>query len=423
MSTAVEDLIVAEPPLAAVPLHGSSELDRFLDAFVVQWILRVLALGPKLEAAGLDPPRVRLVGALANLLVTMSPAEARARLLDPVLAACLGRLRKAAGAGDVAASAREVDALPVLLIRDLDTLAPDGAPLGPVELPNDARVVPVGLRWRIAAAGARLAAAICRTDEGVVVTGADGAILCRIPATALQPGADGAGIDVASAAVAIAPRTFILDGRVEVLPDKACPELSARVPEERRCRLGTGVVERELRAALDLIREVWPESLADVSALFGGLFPIRMPAGGWCSASTSALPFVLQLTIRRAAWPFLLADSILHETAHTKLDMAMMLTPLILNDDRRIYRHPWRPDLRPLAGVLLGAHAFLSVLKLYEGALRLRPADAAARRQYERRRGEVGTALATLEQAASFTPAGAELFQRMVDEFEATGGA
>jgi HEXXH motif-containing protein len=423
------EFAVADPPLDAVPTYGAgqAEVDRLSNAFALQWILRLFSLRSTLASVGVDPARRGRFGALGEWFVGLSAEEARTRLQNPAFAAWLVRMWNVASgnAGPTDERQRqaflehEIDLLPILLLRDLNRLEALDTSAVPCRLPTDARIAPLGLGWRLVARSDIGEPVHLRRVRGGIEIVAGGEVLSYVPLSELAPGAPGTSVRIRSEAIVIEPRTFILDGRIEILPYSAFPELSARrLPQELPCGLDDQVLDRELRRAFELLRTVWPQSLPDVDAFFRGLLPIEMPAANWNSASTGELPFVLQLTVREDAWPFLLADSILHETAHTKLDMAMLFTPLLLNDDQKIYQHPWRPDPRPMAGVLLGAHAFLSVMKLYERALLVWPRDDAIREQYQRRRDEVSTAMATLAGAARFTPAGERIYKKMLEAFE-----
>jgi HEXXH motif-containing protein len=159
----------------------------------------------------------------------------------------------------------------------------------------------------------------------------------------------------------------------------------------------------------------------DVRAFFRGLFPISSGPGHWNSASTDAIPLALQLTFPDVSAPLALGESVVHETAHVKLDLLMTMVLLLDNSADRQYRHPWREDLRPLSGVLLGAHAFLNVVAYYHQMLDAALGGAEAERELIRRQGEVLTALEVLSDHARFTHEGLALFEAMVAVLRRTG--
>jgi HEXXH motif-containing protein len=61
-----------------------------------------------------------------------------------------------------------------------------------------------------------------------------------------------------------------------------------------------------------------------------------------------------------------LAEALVHEWQHNKLNALNRWAPLLVNADRPLHASPLRPDLRPLRGVLMAVHAFLPVAALYE---------------------------------------------------------
>ncbi len=64
--------------------------------------------------------------------------------------------------------------------------------------------------------------------------------------------------------------------------------------------------------------------------------------------------------------PYLQAETLIHEFCHNKLYTLLELDPLFKEGGGEpIYYSPWRPDPRPLIGILLGAHAFLNVARFY----------------------------------------------------------
>ena len=154
--------------------------------------------------------------------------------------------------------------------------------------------------------------------------------------------------------------------------------------------------------------------MPDVQAFFRGVFPITSGPGHWNSASTDAIPLALQLTIPEVSTPLPLGESVVHETAHVKLDLLMTMVPLLENSAERIHRHPWREDLRPLSGVLMGAHAFLNVLLYYRRMVEAGLGGSEAERELARRQSEVLTALELLSERGRFTDDGLALFEGMI---------
>jgi HEXXH motif-containing protein len=63
--------------------------------------------------------------------------------------------------------------------------------------------------------------------------------------------------------------------------------------------------------------------------------------------------------------PMIMAEAIIHETQHNKLNALFYLDPILSNGFSEWTASPVRPDLRPLNGVLLAAHAFIPVAAMY----------------------------------------------------------
>ncbi len=72
-----------------------------------------------------------------------------------------------------------------------------------------------------------------------------------------------------------------------------------------------------------------------------------------------------------------LADALVHELQHSKLNAVFELVCLHEPDEQRHFYAPWRDDPRPLAGVLHGVYAFASVVEFWRSRRRLVPADHA----------------------------------------------
>lgn len=64
--------------------------------------------------------------------------------------------------------------------------------------------------------------------------------------------------------------------------------------------------------------------------------------------------------------PMTMAEALIHEYQHNKINAAFCLDPLLSNAWSPLYASPVRPDPRPLHGVILAVHAFQPVARLYE---------------------------------------------------------
>lgn len=168
-----------------------------------------------------------------------------------------------------------------------------------------------------------------------------------------------------------------------------------------------------LARAMSVLIDAWPACIPDIVTVFRAVIALDAPSGRVFSASSDKAPFVMQLTIRENEWRVVLAEMIVHESAHLKLHLLTTLDPLVVDNGERRFTHPWRTDLRPITGVLFGAHAFLNVLVMYEHAAYNGVEPKFAANEARLRRAEVHDALATLGRNARFTSAGAELYTDM----------
>ncbi|WP_433271663.1 aKG-HExxH-type peptide beta-hydroxylase [Actinosynnema sp. CS-041913] len=73
-----------------------------------------------------------------------------------------------------------------------------------------------------------------------------------------------------------------------------------------------------------------------------------------------------------------LADALVHELQHSKLNAVLELVSLHETEDGRHFYAPWRDDPRPLNGVLHGIYAFASVVEFWHARRRHVPAHRAA---------------------------------------------
>jgi HEXXH motif-containing protein len=115
--------------------------------------------------------------------------------------------------------------------------------------------------------------------------------------------------------------------------------------------------------------------------------------------------------------PLMLAEALVHEYHHNKLNAILDLDPLIIDPERaNLYYSPWRDDARPLRGLLHGAFAFQAITHFWwsyldshqEGEDRDR-----AEHEYTRRRAQTLAAIEALRSQAQFTPAGEVMMHEM----------
>jgi HEXXH motif-containing protein len=279
----------------------------------------------------------------------------------------------------------------------------------PVALPSDGRVAAIGLAAERLRADQDHEAATVTVESGgetLTVRGDAGAL------ASLRRTATGLTIDRAAGFLREPRRRTVLG--IELVAVADFPELARHdVDTGLPLESSTHSVDGSLAEALALIAEVWPESVVDVLAMVRSIVALTAPPGHIYNTSSGQTPSVVQLTIRPDEDAFCLAETIVHEAAHVKLDAVWDLEPLLIDDGTDRHRHPWLPDLRPLRGALLGAQAFLNVSEFDRRAAE-RGIDAPyAAAQHELHRNEVVEALALLDAHAELSPLGTRVFERL----------
>ena len=381
----VSELAIAEPPVDAVAVHGAGPRPRaeFDRAEALHWLITVMAVPALLRSRRVQAEVTAQTEAILAWLTAISPDVLAQLLNEPDLRVWLADLRAAA-----AASAGDVESvacvLPLLLIERLAAI--DARRCWIVRIPADRRFAPLDWPSRIRSS----------TGEPFV-----------------------ASVETRWEAFPRFSRNdFRLEGRtrvadIELLDPDSFPELAeAKCPDERPCALDAPTMETVLRSGFDFLAEYWPESVADVHPRCRAVLPIFAPGAHIYSASAAELPLIIKLTLRADESPVRLAETLVHETAHGKLESLWDIAPLLESaDDAPLYHHPWRPDPRPLRGVFLAVHAFTNVTLLYRRAAEADSRGAA--HDLAVLETQVAEGLATLEEHAAFTPTGASVFDRL----------
>jgi HEXXH motif-containing protein len=127
----------------------------------------------------------------------------------------------------------------------------------------------------------------------------------------------------------------------------------------------TGAFIEETRAALTALADWAPLHAAEISLWTRGVIALRRDDPDiHVSSSCSDLPGLLFLCGEPSPW--VQAGAMVHEAAHQRLEAACCVAPLLLPGiDDAIYTSPWRPDARPIRGVLAGVHAFVAVADMF----------------------------------------------------------
>ncbi|HTR95195.1 MAG TPA: HEXXH motif domain-containing protein [Trebonia sp.] len=121
----------------------------------------------------------------------------------------------------------------------------------------------------------------------------------------------------------------------------------------------------QLTELRDTLRAAWPvlspASAAQIAGMVRVIVPYRAPESGDFSISVSSPQVFGTVAMSRQPDKYLCAETLVHETQHLKLCALLDLVTLTLPDDGQRYYAPWRPDPRPVSGLLQGAYAFLGV--------------------------------------------------------------
>ncbi len=168
--------------------------------------------------------------------------------------------------------------------------------------------------------------------------------------------------------------------------------------------------------ALAMIHAALPALAAELATTLRRIVPIGVDAERHLSCSYREAPGLVYLSLHPSA--LTMAEAIVHETQHTKLNLLSWLDPILTNDPAERVASPARPDPRPLMGVLLAVHAFVPVAWLHR---ELAAIDHPITRTpgFARRRQQVldgnGAGLATLSAHAHPTATGARVLAALTD--------
>ena len=177
-----------------------------------------------------------------------------------------------------------------------------------------------------------------------------------------------AGIDVVSKVVPIGDPSLKLElclgdsnplAMDEAHPDKDGNEIS----------LGGRSVDEwvaSIQEALSIVEAGLPDWYAELQHTTQRILPVGFEPEQHLSASYREAPGIVYMTLHPD--PLTMAEALIHETQHGKLNLLSWLDPVLLNAYSSWSESPVRPDLRPVMGVLLAVHAFVPVAAMH-GAL------------------------------------------------------
>lgn len=169
-----------------------------------------------------------------------------------------------------------------------------------------------------------------------------------------------------------------------------------------------------LADALAAVEAAVPALVAEMRESLCRILPVGHDERVHMSASYVEAPGTVYLSLHPST--LTLAEALIHETQHGKLNALRWLDPLLTNDRSETVVSPIRPDPRPVEGVLLAAHAFVPVALLHQ---RLAEQQHPLTRNpaFDRRRAEVlatnSDALRTLHRFGRWTPQGVRVFEAL----------
>ncbi|GAA3199251.1 HEXXH motif domain-containing protein [Actinocorallia longicatena] len=155
---------------------------------------------------------------------------------------------------------------------------------------------------------------------------------------------------------------------------------------------------RRFADAWTLLAREHPAAAAETAAGLRSVVPLETGSGVQVAATSGESFGALALSL--PGDPLTFALTFVHETQHLKLCALIDLLPLIDADDGALYHAPWRPDPRPLSGLLQGAYAFLAVTGFWARHLAAVPEAA---HQFARWRLAVARTLEVITGSGSLT--------------------
>ncbi|MER7379778.1 aKG-HExxH-type peptide beta-hydroxylase [Streptomyces lanatus] len=169
-----------------------------------------------------------------------------------------------------------------------------------------------------------------------------------------------------------------------------------------------------------LLRRTQPDAHRLVTAMVRTVVPVEGPSElRAVSATAPDAPGAVTLSLPLDASA--MSAVLIHEARHHLLSSLAELVPLFLpvhEGPEPTYFAPWRADPRPLRGLLFGAHAFTGVLSYWQARTAVEPERAEF--EFTLHHRQLGTALASLEDAPGLSRAGALVVEGLAAFFRRT---
>lgn len=182
-------------------------------------------------------------------------------------------------------------------------------------------------------------------------------------------------------------------------------------------RLSEAAVEEwqnKLSAAWEWIRRELPAYAPGLATGLRAVTPLRKAETGTDISSTARDAFGA-VAIAQPGTPETLACLLVHEFQHVKLGALLDLTDLYDPSCERMFHVPWRPDPRPLEGLLQGTYAHIAVVDYWQARRRTAASTEvhAAETQFTHWREQTARAVDTLAASDALTEQGDRFVQAM----------
>lgn len=363
----------------------------------------------------------RLAHDLVRLRAPLSPDVARS--LDAVRAAFVRELSREPGRA-FAVLRRPTVGAPARVLRDLSPDAPRA------RFDALASALAPALAVELAHAGAPLEPlAFPRTPRQVLCLGGRFVLPGGGPAVLRERRWEHAGRVHALAPEPPAPFHPIAPGLVLATVDDNPLAMTEAHPDKAGNAIDLGGRSIEawcaaLREALALLERHLPVVREEASLLLHQIVPVGADDETHLSASYREALGTIYLSLHPNLMT--MAEAVVHELMHTKLNAMTELDPLLENAFWPLYASPVRPDPRPLHGVLLAVHAFLPVAALYRRMLEAddpRSRSAAFHERYRVIARKNREGVGVLLENARPTPAGRALLEELASLDASLGDA
>ncbi|MGW4161764.1 aKG-HExxH-type peptide beta-hydroxylase [Streptomyces sp. NPDC004788] len=179
------------------------------------------------------------------------------------------------------------------------------------------------------------------------------------------------------------------------------------------------------RAARDLLLRADPGRAAEVARAVRVVVPLVGRGPRHLGATLSAAPGAVLTSLPADGQG--MAETLVHELHHSKLATLHEIVPLYGPGRDAVHQVGWRPDPRPVAGVLHGAYAHLALADLWRRAATADRVPASWRsvagQQFDDIHDQVGEALAILLESDELTAEGREFADQMRQHHASLGAA